>query len=226
GASRVARWDATEWQALVPGQGKRPDNFVNGTINALVAVGGDIYVGGAFTRAGTVNATNIARWNGLTWSSVGGGLTAPYSGVVNALAIAGGYLYVGGSFTRAGNMAANNVARWDLTSKSWTTLRGGVNGQVNAIAVGLDGQVYVGGYFSSAGSVSAPYVASWNPTNTVWSALGSGVNTVNGNGYYSTSVNAIVAHPNGDIFVGGSFNRAGGLVANGVVRWSNHAWNS
>jgi hypothetical protein len=35
-----------------------------------------------------------------------------------------------------------------------------------------------------------------------------------------------VAHPNGDIYVGGSFNRAGGLVANGVARWSNRAWNS
>jgi trimeric autotransporter adhesin len=223
GASRVARWDATQWQPLVPGQSTRPDNFVNGTINALVVVDGDVYVGGAFTRAGTVIATNIARWNGLTWSSVGGGLTGLNYSAVDAMAISGGDLYVGGSFSRAGNIAANNASRWNLASKTWTALGGGVNGTVNAIAVGLDGLVYVGGSFSSAGGVSAPNVACWNPTNTVWSALAGGVNTVNG--FYPTVVNAILAHPNGDIYVGGSFNRAGGLVANGVARWSNLAWN-
>src|SRR5439155_1194507 len=78
------------------------------------------------------------------------------------------------------------------------------------------------GYFNTAGGVSAHSVARWNPTNSVWSALGSGVSTVNG--FYSTSVNAIEAHPNGEIYVGGSFNRAGGMVANGIAKWSNNSW--
>jgi len=43
---------------------------------------------------------------------------------------------------------------------------------------------------------------------------------------FSTGVNAIAAHPSGDLYVGGSFNRAGGLVANGIAKWSNDAWNS
>ena len=37
-------------------------------------------------------------------------------------------------------------------------------------------------------------------------------------------LNAIEAHPNGEIYVGGSFNRAGGMVANGIAKWSNNSW--
>ena len=171
----------------------------------------------------TTSASGAAATN--LWSALGDGLTGASYARVNALTVSDGYLYAGGSFSSAGKIAANNLARWNLTSKTWTPLGAGVLGQVNAIAVGPDGQIYVGGYFTRAGAVGAQYVARWNPSNTAWSGLGSGVNTVNAS-YYPTTVNAIAAHPNGDLFVGGSFNRAGGLVANGLARWSNDAWSA
>ena len=221
-ASRVAQWDGANWNTLVPGQNTQRDNFPNGTVNAVLVTGGEVYVGGTFTRAGTVNATNLVRWNGLSWSALAGGLTSPLYSSVNALAVSGDYLYVGGSFTRAGSIAANNIARWNVATRVWSALGRGADSTVSAIAAGLDGQIYVGGYFNTAGGVSAHSVARWNPTNSVWSALGSGVSTVNG--FYPTSVNAIEAHPNGEIYVGGSFNRAGGMVANGIAKWSNNSW--
>jgi hypothetical protein len=41
-----------------------------------------MYVGGDFTSAGSTSANSIARWDGVTWSAVGGGV----NGVVRALA--------------------------------------------------------------------------------------------------------------------------------------------
>ena len=47
------------------------------SVYALVTIGTDLYVGGSFTSAGGVqNTSNIARWDGTTWSSVGGGVNS------------------------------------------------------------------------------------------------------------------------------------------------------
>src|SRR6185436_19755813 len=66
-----------------------------------VDVSGNLYVGGYFTTVGNVFATNIAKWNGSSWSALGFGV----SSVVRALAVSGGDLYVGGRFTSAGGSA-------------------------------------------------------------------------------------------------------------------------
>ncbi len=36
--------------------------------------GSDVYAGGYFTTAGGSAATNIAKWNGSTWSALGSGM--------------------------------------------------------------------------------------------------------------------------------------------------------
>src|SRR5262245_55766850 len=49
---------------------------------------GNLYVGGVFTTAGGVFATNIAKWNGSTWSAIGSGI----NGEVGALLVVGNEL--------------------------------------------------------------------------------------------------------------------------------------
>src|ERR1041384_3098149 len=62
---------------------------VNGTVFAAVADGsGNLYVGGTFTIAGSVFATNIAKWDGTNWSPLGSGL----DNTVFALTISSGDL--------------------------------------------------------------------------------------------------------------------------------------
>lgn len=53
-----------------------------------VANDGGVYVGGQFTMAGAVAASNVARWDPATgtWSALGSGL----NGAVYALAVASG----------------------------------------------------------------------------------------------------------------------------------------
>ena len=57
----------------------------NGTVQTLtvldLGVGPQLYVGGAFTRAGDVAARNIARWDGTAWHSLGSGTNGPVSAI-------------------------------------------------------------------------------------------------------------------------------------------------
>src|SRR5689334_10506124 len=78
----------------------------NGEVYAAAADdSGNLYIGGGFTRVGGVLATNIAKWNGSTWSPLGAGMN-PFA-PVRALAVSGSDLYAGGWFTNAGGTLAN-----------------------------------------------------------------------------------------------------------------------
>src|SRR5258705_4066494 len=65
--------------AQVPGNEHWDARFgPSGTENTILAVmrhGSEVFVGGAFSMAGSANATNIARWDGIDeWHQVGPGL--------------------------------------------------------------------------------------------------------------------------------------------------------
>ena len=73
---------------------------------------GNLYIGGKFTIAGGVVATNVAKWNGSSWSALGSGMGYSNSlPEVFALAVSGKDLYAGGYFTTAGGVSANNIAK-------------------------------------------------------------------------------------------------------------------
>ncbi len=56
----------------------------------------------------------------------------------------------------------------------------------------------------------------WSATTNTWSTLGIGVDNT---GTQPPEVYAI-AVLNGNVYVGGEFNRAGGLVANNIAEWN------
>src|SRR5207249_3332646 len=140
------------------------------------------YAAGVFATAGGASASNIARWNGMTWSPLGSGT----DGQVNALAVLDDdgdgpnppAMYVAGLFTIAGGVTVNRVARWDGTA--WSAVSGGMNGEVATLFVfdpdaegSLPAKLYAGGNFTLAGGVSTPNrVAAWD--GTMWSTVGSG----------------------------------------------------
>jgi YVTN family beta-propeller protein len=84
---------------------------IDGTVYAVAVSGGNIYVGGHFTSIFGVKATNIARFDGSTWSALGSGVSG-YNDTVNALAVSGSALYVGGGFTTAGGAPASKIAKF------------------------------------------------------------------------------------------------------------------
>jgi hypothetical protein len=195
-ANRVARWNGSTWSALVSGA----SNGVNGNVNALtVDLSNNIYAGGTFTTAGQVNANNIARWHGTTWSALVAGASNGVNGNVTALTVdLSNNIYAGGSFTTAGQVNANNIARWNGTA--WSVLDTGVNAIVSALTVDLSNNIYAGGSFTTTGIVRTNSIARWNGSS--WSALDTGLNA---------NVTALTVDLSNNIYAGGNFTTTGGI---------------
>ncbi|TVQ31871.1 MAG: hypothetical protein EA376_07740 [Phycisphaeraceae bacterium] len=192
-----------------------------------------LYAGGTFTTAGGVTVNHIARWDGESWSPLGGGVT----GWVFALAVfddgsgAGPALYAGGEFTTAGGEIVNSIARWD--GQSWSPVGGGVSGfsGVSALAVFDDGSgagpaLYAGGGFTIIGGVVVNHIAKWDGQN--WSSLDGGVSgSISGSG--GGGVGALTVFDDGSgagpaLYAGGSFFAAGGETVKGIAKWDGASW--
>jgi hypothetical protein len=141
-------------------------NGPTNTVNSLALVGSELYAGGSFTLSGSrAPLRRIARWDGVAWSEVGGGIL---SGTVSALAASGSTLYVGGSFTNAGGLSGTNrILKW--TGGEWQKLGSGVSrvspatASVSEIAISGD-DVYVVGSFTYSGGRPSAALARWNET--------------------------------------------------------------
>jgi len=106
-ASYIAKYRGTNWSPINSGLLNEGIPF----INAFAFDGsGNLYAGGQFQTAGGANASNIAKWNGSTWSGLGVGTKS----FIQALACdSSGNLYASGGFRIIGGIAANEIAKWD-----------------------------------------------------------------------------------------------------------------
>lgn len=154
---------------------------------------------------------------------------------IYTFAVSGSSIYAGGWFDTAGGVTAHGIARYDTVAGTWHALGQGLRKstgvfcpcppQVDSIAIDSGGNVYVGGFFDQAvnsdGSiVAAAGVAKWN--GSTWSALGSGLSLDNGS---PPAVTAMVASGT-DIYVGGQFDKAGGITVKSIAKWNGSAWSA
>ena len=225
----IGAWNGSKWSAI--GSGVRANGYP-GTVNAMAVYNGELYVGGSFDSAGGIPVNNIAKWNGTSWSDVGGGInkliTASAGYSISAMAIYNGALYVGGFFDSAGGKVAHNIAEWN--GSAWLTLGNGIhNGTltisseegdywVSALCV-YNKNLYVGGMFDSAGTVPAKNIAVWN--GSVWSALGNGMGGSSSTEFYH--VNCLY-DIDSVLIAGGAFNLAGSTPANYIAEWNGSTW--
>jgi hypothetical protein len=116
-------------------------------------------------------------------------------------------LLAGGIFTDAGGDAnADYLARWD--GEAWKALGASrMTGTVYALAA-ANGKVYAGGAFSNAGgNVDADYVAVWNGTTWAPACKGPTAGPALTGNVYALAVSGPT------LYVGGSFQNAGGIAA-------------
>ncbi|HZN39742.1 MAG TPA: hypothetical protein VFD82_13115 [Planctomycetota bacterium] len=227
-ANRVARWNGSAWSAMGSGMN-------SGVASLEVLPNGDLIAGGAFSTADGLPAAHLARWTGSGWVSFAGGV-AP--GSVTAMHVrTDGTLFVGGSFSAAGGVPVTNMAAWNGTS--WTAM-GSAPPNPYAITTALGGSILAchsssisrwtaGGWsplglsatsnvFGIAGLpdgdliavgafdlIGPPFlftlgVARW--TSTGWTAVDGGLGEGLGR--------VVRMLTNGDIAIGGEFQRAGG----------------
>src|SRR5262245_15334581 len=120
-ANSIAAYDPVSrvWSALGSGLSYGLSTVL-AAVNALAVLpNGDLVAGGLFFIAGGVSASQIARWNGTSWSALAGGVD---SDVLALTTLPNGDLVAGGVFTIAGSVYANHIARWNGTS--WSTMGG------------------------------------------------------------------------------------------------------
>jgi hypothetical protein len=199
GGHGLKKFNGTTWSDL---------GAINGTVNALAVYNGNLIVGGSFTLAGGLDMSNIAQWDGVTWSDVSGG---PNS-IVSALTVYNGDLIVGGYFTMVENMNANHIAKWN-NNGGWAPLGSGINSQVMALTT-YNNKLIAGGFFTTAGGGSASHIAQWDGSG--WFSLGSGINNI----VYG------LASGNGKLYAGGLFSSAGGISAQGIASWDGELWSN
>lgn len=193
-----------------------------------------LYAAGDFDWADDTEVTHIARWRDGRWSaltSAAAGFNEPNSNVYSLAVFDDGdgpALYAGGYFDTVGGATVNNVARWN--GVEWLPLVGpsgvGASGSVSSLAVYDDGggtALYACGSFTMAGGVTVHKIAKWDGAE--WSAL---------TGSAGTGFDEIGAWPwrfavfddgsGPGLYVGGGFDMAGGVTANGVARWDGGEW--
>jgi len=158
----IAKWDGLTWSPLGiglngPVYSMKP--FAEATSTPV------LYVGGAFTTAGSFAANRIAKWDGSAWlplgAGVGGGIVRALMGFDDGV---GHALYVGGSFTFAGGLPANRIAKWD--GYSWSALEMGLSPYVSSLSifdVGTGPALFAGGGTRSQASPEyMGYMAKWH----------------------------------------------------------------
>lgn len=218
----IAKWNGSIWSGV--GGGMDGMTGVD-RINALHVFddgsGPALYAGGMFDGAGGVPSAGVVKWDGETWSDVGGGVGGnnPY---VRAFEVYddgnGPALIVGGNFTSAGagELTTIRVAKWD--GVEWSAMGdgfGGINPWVTSFKVFDDRtgpQLFACGKFTMSGETVVKKIARW--TRTAWVPLRDGVND---------NIYGVTVFNNEDVrtlTVGGRFIFADHQSSKHVAQWS------
>jgi hypothetical protein len=209
----ISNCSAQSWSPL--GSGIKLSTPVIQSVNALFVYNNELIVGGEFDSAGGVHANNIARWNGATWSALGGGVNNGVYAITNY----NNQLIACGIFDTAGGISVNKIAKWNGTI--WSPLGSGVTGgnvsHINALTV-YNNELIAGGWFTTAGGVTVNNIARWN--GTTWLPLGGGIG-----GGSDKYVNTLFVF-NNELIVGGYFTTAGGISANYIAKWNGTTWST
>ncbi|MCY2960720.1 MAG: hypothetical protein NTY35_11190 [Planctomycetota bacterium] len=176
-AAGIAKWNGGHWSAVSPGVMSASDViFTLATHDD--GNGTQLYVGGAFNQVAGFPARSIARWNGSTWSTLGGG------GFVNSVHVlrsghtdSGPALFVGGFAVQPGGPAGPSMlSSWN---GAWSNLAltGQNGGSVYAVVDHDDGTtraLYAGGQFTVSPSGDSNLMRRGCPSDTAFQVFCAG----------------------------------------------------
>ncbi len=168
-----------------------------GYIIDMIVYKNELYVAGKLQRIGGKYVKNIAKWDGVSWSDVGGGCGEAVNGI-NSLAIFNDELYVGGFFDNAGPVVAKHVAKWN--GANWFALDSGVHQGGVAKIIPYKNKLIVVGGFTRAGSyshLSNVYKGSAIWDGTSWSRL---------DGFMELAYPSAIKEYRGELYIGSIMN--------------------
>ena len=132
-------------------------------------------------------------------------------------------LYAVGVFSSSGSTTTRGIAVWD--GIDWRGMGFGLENSAEVLHVHNDGfgeSLFAGGRFRIADGDLANYIAKFNGTE--WLPLGGPEPATNGTDF---DVHAMATFDDGtgpQLYVGGSFDTAGGNPARRLARWDGKAW--
>ncbi len=216
-ANSIARYTGSGWAPLGLGLELYPGQLP-ARVRALVVFddgnGEQLYAAGDFRRAGGIPVSGIARWSGTSWSSVGSP-PVPIGSSWSDLIVFDDGSGIGLVGAVGGKILRFDGSGWSIVSST--------SSAIHCLAAFDDGTgtaLYAGGAFTSIDGVKANRVAKWNGAS--WSALGGGITTTLPPTYIYEEVRALASYDDGSgaaLFAAGSFDRAGGDVAEDIAAW-------
>ena len=226
----LAKWDGSAW-SLVPGASD--GSF--GSISSLAVFDGGsgaaLHACGSFASLGGIAGTRgIARWDGSTWSSVGGGTATGSPQVLHVHDDGSGpSLYLGGTAVGVPGVAARPLLRW--SGSAWSSvcpigpgacLSGGWGGGTTSVwalasafdpASGAPRLIAAGGF-----TIPGPGIALWD--GSTWSVPSSQPLL----GWTRTAVATYPGSSVGDLVLAGPMSFTTPELYQGVARLSGQSW--
>jgi len=202
------------------------DSWNEPRVTSIISFNGELIAAGMIGWAGTLPVSNIARWNGQSWSPLFG----PTDQGVNSDALIrdlhefdGNLFAAGESLTHAGGVEVSGVARWD--GSRWHAMgempANSIDGEISALT-SFQGELIVAGRFLHASGMQVNGIARWDGTR--WQPL-SGTQGAGVSGGQHPGVVALHVH-DGDLFVGGRFTEAGGRPIRNLAKWNGQDWSA
>lgn len=222
-AERIAKWDGSVWVDVGGGVSAEPGVA---SVKAFAAFddgsGPALFAGGDILTAGGVAAPSVAKWDGHTWSAVGGGLNRRVNALLAYDDGRGLSLFAGTTTLASGELGG--VWRYDGTS--WSMVGDGMgdfSGLVSVLALeafddGAGPALYAGGIFDSADGNPASYIARWD--GSAWHPVGGGLDEP----VWDLHVFDDGGGP--ALFAGGTFFHAGGVESPAIAKWDGTQWSS
>jgi uncharacterized delta-60 repeat protein len=177
-----------------------------------------VLVAGPFTLLNQMTRNCLIRLNpdGSEDTAFYANLGSAFNASVRSTAIQpDGKILVGGNFTTFNGATRNRLVRLnpDGTEDAsfYTNLGSGFNGEVQSMTVQADGKILVGGSFTNLNGASRGSLVRLNANGTEDTAFYSALSAP-GSGF-NGFVQTVLVHPNGKIWVGGSFTTLGGESA-------------
>ncbi len=217
----IAMWNGEEFEALGTGS----DNCVNFSCPGFLSVmqyKDELYCSHLGFSIGGVQSHSIARWDGIQWDSVGGGVKNENGGgaIIWEQMVHDDELYIMGRFTYGGNVFSPAIIKWDGQAylpmdfpyiEPLTNISPQILG-----AVIFQNELYVGGQFASGTNIQDHVdVAKFDGQN--WQPVGGGIKGAVGD------INDLFVYKD-ELYICGNFRKSGGNAGNGIMKLNGETW--
>lgn len=204
----ISSWDGNSWNALGAGG-------LDVAPECAEIYQGKLLVGGDMQFVGLTPIGGLAQWDGASWQPFDANFIS-----VKALAATDTDLFAAAVVSGG----ALSCFRWD--GAAWNAIPGAFTSSSGSLAVTamrvFGGDLTVTGRFGAVNGVAVNNIARWDGSQ--WSAMGDGLQQI-GTSCSFPPGDALFEH-DGKLVVGGSFNRAGGQVANSIAEWDGASWSA